>query len=233
LERIVLHAQLEVLMNYPVRFDVAPPPEPRDRLMALLRPILAIPHLVLVGGPALGILGGGYRTGGLGALAILIALFDWIAILATGQPIAGLQAYKRLYLTWRARALAYAAFLRDEYPPFGEGAYPVTLELPELPATRDRVAILLRPLLALPHVVVVMILLLAWAIVAFVSWLWLVVAGTLPISLWRFGRDVMAYSLRVEAYLLLLCDQFPPFSLADDSATNPAGEAARAGGLGV
>jgi hypothetical protein len=205
-------------MGYPVRFEVEAPREPRDRVLALFRPILAIPHLVLVGGPALGILGGGYRAGGLGALAILIAAFDWLTILVTGQPLAGLQPYKRLYLSWRARALAYAAFLRDEYPPFGEGAYPVTLTLPELPVSRDRAAILVRPLLALPHVVVLVVLLIAWAAAAFVSWLWLAITGRMPASLWQFGRDVMAYSLRVEAYVLLLCDEFPPFSLTDPSA---------------
>ncbi len=219
-------------MNYPVRFDVAPPPEPRDRLTALLRPILAIPHLVLVGGPALGILGGGYRAGGFGALAMLIAAFDWIAILITGQAIAGLQSYKRLYLSWRARALAYAAFLRDEYPPFGEGTYAVSLDLPELPVLRDRLKILLRPLMALPHVVVLVVLLFAWALAALLSWLWLSLTGALPPFLWRFGRDVMAYSLRVEAYVLLLCDDFPPFVLNEETVQVTSDEAAIAGGVG-
>ena len=204
-------------MSYPVRFEVAPPPEPRDRVLALFRPILAIPHLLLVGGPALGILGGGYRAGGLGALAILIAAFDWLTILATGKPIAGLQSYKRLYLSWRARTLAYAAFLRDEYPPFGDGAYPVTLTLPDLSVTRDRAAILVRPLLALPHALVLVVLLIAWALSAFLSWAWLALTGRMPATLWQFGRDVMAYSLRVEAYVLLLCDEFPPFSLSEAS----------------
>jgi hypothetical protein len=202
-------------MSYPVRLEVLAPTEPRDRLLALLRPILVIPHLLLVGGPALGVLGGGYRAGGLGALAILIAAFDWVTILVTGQPIAGLQPYKRLYLSWRARTLAYAAFLRDEYPPFGEGAYPATLALPELPVSRDRAAIFGRPLLALPHVLVLVVLLIAWGVAAFVSWLWLALTGGMPPALWQFGRDVMAYSLRVEAYVLLLCDEFPPFSLTD------------------
>lgn len=210
-------------MSYPVRFEVEPPAEPRDRLRALLRPLLAIPHLLLVGGPALGLLGGGYRAGGLGALAILIAVFDWVAILVTGQPIAGLRPYKRLYLTWRARVLAYASFLRDEYPPFGEGPYPVTFVLPEAPAARDRVNILLRPLMALPHLVVLTVLLIAWAVVMVVSWLWLSVTGRMPASLWRFARDVSAYSLRVEAYFLLLQDQFPPFALGEE-AGHPLGE---------
>jgi hypothetical protein len=206
-------------MSHPVHFEVSPPEGPRDRLTALLRPLLVIPHLLLVGGPALGVLGGGYRTGGLGALAILIAFLDWLAILFTGSSLRGLEPFKRLYLCWRARVLAYSAFLRDEYPPFGEGAYPVKLALPPSPETRNRANILLRPLMALPHVVVLALLLIAWCVVGFVSWFCLVFTGRLPPSLWCFTRDVLAYSLRVEAYVLLLHDEFPPFTLGKEDTT--------------
>ncbi len=205
-------------IDHPVHLHVEMPSGQRKRSSALLRPILSVPHLLLVGGPAIGVLGGGYRTGALGALAILLAFFDWIAILFTGSPIAGLDPLKRLYLGWRARVMAYASFLRDEYPPFGEGDYPATLELPPTPTTRDRVDILLRPIYVLPHFVVLAVLLLLWIIVALVSWLWLSISGRLPPGLWRFNRDVIAYSLRVETYALLIHDDFPPFALTDTPA---------------
>lgn len=203
-------------MTHPVRFDVEMPTGPRDRLSALLRPVLVIPHLLLVGGPALGILGGGYRMGALGALACLAALFDWFTILVGRGPIAGLQPWKRLYLDWRARALAYAAFLRDEYPPFGEGPYPTSLQLPPAPARHDLLSVALRPLLLIPHALVLCLLLVAWAVSSLISWGWLVITGRMPASLWRFAREVIAYSLRVESYALLLHDEFPPFALSDE-----------------
>jgi hypothetical protein len=204
--------------NHPVHLRVQMPTGSRNRMTALFRPILAIPHLLLVGGPALGILGGGYRTGALGALAILIALIDWFAILFTGSPIRSLEPIKRLYMRWRAHVLAYAAFLRDEYPPFGEGSYPAELELPPTPETRDRADILLRPVLLIPQVVVLLVLILIWFVVAVVSWIWLSLAGELPSSLWRLNRDICAYSLRVESYALLIHDVFPPFSLSEEPA---------------
>jgi hypothetical protein len=205
------------------------PNGPRNRLTALGRPILAIPHLLLVGGPALGILGGGYRTGALGALAILIALIDWFAILFTGSPIRSLDSLKRLYLGWRAHVLAYAAFLRDEYPPFGEGPYPAELELPPTPETRDRVDILLRPIFLIPQFLVLAVLILLWIVVAVLSWIWLSVLGELPPSLWRLNRDICAYSLRVESYALLIHDVFPPFSLTEEEpSAPPAGESVQA-----
>ena len=90
-------------MTDAVRFHVEPPDGARDRWSALLRPILVIPHAILVGGPFVGFGGGAYRTGALGLLAITSALLDWFAILFTGHPISGLQWFKRLYLGWRAR----------------------------------------------------------------------------------------------------------------------------------
>jgi hypothetical protein len=198
-----------------VRFHVEPPGA-RDRWSALFRPILVIPHAILVGGPFVGFGGGAYRTGALGLLAMTSAILDWFAILFTGRAIAGLQPFKRLYLSWRARVMAYACFLRDEYPPFGDGPYPAWLELPEAPETRDFTSVALRPLLVLPHLVVLFGLLVIAFLVCIGSWFLIVFKGSLGINLWRFTRDVMAYALRVEAYALLIHDRFPAFSLAEE-----------------
>jgi hypothetical protein len=199
--------------NDPVDLEVSPPTGDRDRLTVFARPILALPHALIVGGPVIGIGGGGYRTGTFGLLALLLALFDWVAILATGKPLDGLRELKHAYLRWRARLLVYAAFLRDEYPPFGEGPYPATLQLPDPPAERDRLAVGLRPLLVIPHLVVLALLLLVWVFVAIYTWVVLLVTRRHPPAAWRFGRDVMRYSLRVEAYLLLVHDEFPSFAI--------------------
>jgi hypothetical protein len=204
-------------VNHPVTFTVEKPSGPRNRLTALARPILVIPHALLVGGPILGIGGGGYRSGALGLLAATVAFLDWVAILFTGRPLAGLQGLKRLYLGWRARVLAYACFLRDEYPPFGEdGDYPAVLHLPPDPPERDRLTVGLRLLLLVPHLLVLAALLLAQTVVCIVSWLVITFTGHLGDGLWRFSRDVMAYVLRVEAYALLVHDVYPPFTFAEE-----------------
>src|SRR6185503_8336325 len=98
-------------MIEPVRFHVDPPGA-RDRWGVLFRPILVIPHALLVGGPFVG-LGGSLRTGALGLLAITSAFFDSLSNLVTGHPIEGLKPSKRLYLNSRARVIAYACHLRD------------------------------------------------------------------------------------------------------------------------
>jgi hypothetical protein len=209
------HARTE-----PVRLHVEMPTS-RDSWTALGRPVLVLPHALLVGGPFIGFGAGTYRFGALGLAAATIAAFDWLSILFTGHPVAGLQALKRLYLRWRAHALAYACFLRDEYPPFGEGDYTASLELPETAADRSLPSVALRPLLVLPHLLLLLVLLVAQVAVWMVSWFSLVFTRRMSPALWRFSRDVITYALRVEAYALLIHDQFPAFSLA--SPAEPAG----------
>ena len=114
------------------------------------------------------------------------AILDWFAILFTGHPIGGLQPFKRLYLGWRARVLAYGCFLRDEYPPFGDGPYPATLDLPDEPATREPWTVGLRLFLLVPHLIVVFALMIAALFVWLVSWVWVVATGRLarqPVAL--------------------------------------------------
>jgi hypothetical protein len=211
-------------MSHPVQLHIEPPLGPRSRLKALLRPILALPHILLVGGPAVIFVREGYPFGVLGAVAALCALFDWVAIIATGTPLRGLDRFKRLYLRWRVRTLAYCAFLRDEYPPFDDADYPATVDLPESPESRDRIKVLLRPIFALPHLLILMFLSLVGLLAMFATWVITSLTGRMPPSLWRIGRDVTAYTLRTEAYLLLIHDEFPPFALSDEPplAVNPA-----------
>ena len=80
----------------------------------------------------------------------------------------------------------------------------------------------LRPVLLVPHLVVLFALLVAALVVWLVSWVSIVATGGLPHSLWRFNRDVMAYALRVEAYALLIHDRFPSFDVFSPAAAQPA-----------
>jgi hypothetical protein len=205
-----------------VHFRVEPPGEQRDRWGTVFRPILAVPHAILVGGPLIGFGARAWRTGVFGTLALACAMLDWFAILFTRRPIAGLQPLKRSYLGWRARFLAYACLLRDEYPPFGDGPYPAQVELPAEPEHRDLKTVALRLLLLFPHLVVMFCLLVAQLFVVLVAWFSIAFTRRLSPGLWRFSRDVTSYVLRVEAYGLLLHDAFPSFSLSADAGTQPA-----------
>jgi len=254
--------------GHPVSLSLAPPAGERNRLTVLLRPLLVLPHALLVGVSVL-LLGGtsGHRerswradvnvtpmtigaqwkdrteastsnsgnetksststsheggvdwrfggpaAGALGMAASAVALLDWFAVLFLGNVLVGAQGIKLLYLRWRARVLVYASLLRDEYPPFGEGDHPASLTLVEAPLPRRRGSVFLRPLTVIPHFLVLALLSLPFLVVLVASWVLLLIDRRLPPSFWRFLAGVVQWTLRVEAYLLLIHDEFPPFSL--------------------
>ncbi len=47
-----------------------------------------------------------------------------------------------------------------------------------------------------------------------VAWFAILFTGAYPQSLYAFGVGALTWRLRVEAYLLLMVDDYPPFSLA-------------------
>ena len=109
--------------------------------------------------------------------------------------------------------MAYVALLADEYPPFGDGDYPAVLRLSPPNGDRARMSVAFRPLLAVPHFIVLWALGIAWAIVTLIAWISILISCRYPESLYRFAVGVFRWGARVEAYVLLLRDEYPPFSL--------------------
>ena len=211
---------------HPVDIDVQPALTDRNRLTSAFRIFLALPHIILVGGPiafglsyALHPEGDAHLEWGgagvLGAVAIVAAVIGWFAIVFGSRYPAGLWNLAAFYMRWRVRAVSYTALLRDEYPPFGDGAYPAMLRLDAPTEPRDRLTVAFRPFLALPHIVVLWVLGVAWGITSIVAWFVILFTGRYPESLYGFAVGVFRWSTRVEAYLLLLRDEYPPFSLGE------------------
>ncbi|MBU6483798.1 MAG: DUF4389 domain-containing protein [Betaproteobacteria bacterium] len=213
---------------YPVAYDVAPQLHGRNRLTVLFRLFLAIPQLILVGGPGL-VLGGGlawrfpangdwtwgvhWGGGGvLGAVAFVMAIIAWFAILVANTHPRGLWDFACFYMSWRARAIAYIALLRDEYPPFGDGAYPAHFAVSHPDGPRNKWSVALRIVYVIPQAIVLFFLGIAWCITAVIAWFAILFTGSYPEPLYRFAVGYLRWSLRVESYLLLLRDEYPPFS---------------------
>lgn len=211
--------------RYPVSIDVVTQTAGRNRLTTAFRIILAIPHLILVGAPgfAVGIhneaaSGGGLRwqSGGsnglLGVVAFVGAIISWFAIVFTGRHPRGLWDLANFYMRWRANAVAYIALLRDDYPPFGTGPYPVTYAV-DYPEQRDRVSVGFRLILVIPQIFVLFFMDIAWFVTAVIAWFAILLTGEYPEALYRFGVGMLRWTLRVESYVLLMRDEYPPFSL--------------------
>jgi hypothetical protein len=208
-------------MPYPVSITVEPLIAPRDRLTTAFRLILAIPHLILVGGigfsfagrNAHGSIGGGSETGLLGAVAIFLAIVSWFTIVIAGQHIAGIRQFTLVYLRWRLRAIAYLMLLEDRYPPFGDAPYPASVIVVDPVGPRDRLTVGLRLLLLIPHALVLFFLVCAWWVTTIIAWFAILATGAYPQGLYEFGVGVLRWFMRVEAYGLLLVDEYPPFSM--------------------
>jgi len=211
-------------VDYPVEVRVKPQLEGRDRLTAFFRFFLALPHIILVGAPVASVATwsysrdhGGWEVGSSGGLVsaviAFVVLFAWVYILFMGRTQGQLWRASTWYLRWRVKAIAYMTLLRDEYPPFGEGAYPADLEVSQPTGPRNRLTVFFRILMAIPHLFVLGFLGVAWSFTTAVGRAAILLTGRYPKQLYGFALGVLAWTTRVEAYCLLLRDEYPPFTL--------------------
>jgi hypothetical protein len=150
-----------------------------------------------------------------------VAIIGWFAIVFTGKLPDGLANLICLYVRYNNRTMAYAAFLREEYPPFtfetvpaDPGTYPPvrTGFVPEL-EDRNRLTVGFRFILVIPQLIVLSVLGLVAFLAAVIAFFAVLFTGSWPEGLRTFVVGVMRWSTRVSAYFYLLTDEYPPFSL--------------------
>jgi len=186
--------------GYPLRFDIEYP-EQLSRWLIFVKWLLAIPHFLIL-----------YA---LSAVANIITFIAFFAILFTGRYPRGLFDFVVNIYRWQENVFAYYALFRDEYPPFSweAGKYPVTFQV-DYPESLSRWLIFVKWLLAIPHLIVLLFLYVAALVVWVIVWFAILFTGRFPRGLFDFLVGVSRWSLRVNAYaLLLLRDDYPPFSL--------------------
>lgn len=199
--------------EYPVQLEFDPPTS-QNRLTALLRPILTIPHwiaLIVLGIPA-------------GVVWILASF----SILLTGRYPRGLLRFSIGVTRWSMRVFGYGGmisddalfvggFLTDRYPPFSLGEhpdYPIRLIVPERVEGRNRLTgfFPVRIVLVLPHVIILAILRYIIVLLTIVAWLAAIALGHDPNWLHNILGGYIRWNIRVSAYAGLLVDEYPPFS---------------------
>jgi hypothetical protein len=130
----------------------------------------------------------------IGAAAYVLAVVSWVSLLITGTQPRGIREFTLYYLRWRTRGLAYMTLLRDEYPPFGDGEYGAHVTVEEPDAGRPLDTIAFRPLLVIPHLVVVALLAIGWFVTTVIAWLAILLTGSYPSRLYAFGVRVMRWA---------------------------------------
>jgi hypothetical protein len=210
----------EQTATYPARLEIDYP-EQLSRLTTLLRLLWAIPIVIIItlitesGAGTVSVSDDGdtvRNTGGtvVGGLAI-----------ATALMIVFRQRYPRWWFDFQyalarfsARVGAYLALMRDEYPSTeDEQAVHLDLEYPDVQRL-NRWLPLVKWLLAIPHYIVLVFLILLALLAIVVAWFAILITGRYPRPLFDYVLGVGRWALRVQAYaIFMLTDRYPPFAL--------------------
>jgi hypothetical protein len=83
------------------------------------------------------------------------------------------------------------------------------------PSPQSRVTVLFRIFMAIPQLIVVYMLGVAAYVITFIGWFGALFTGRLPVFAADFLTGYLRWLSRVYAYLYLLTDEYPPFTLAD------------------
>jgi hypothetical protein len=176
---------LELEIDYPDRLS---------RGLIFVKWLLAIPHFIVLAF--------------YGMLVSLIVWLAWFVILFTKRYPDSLFKLVLDYMRWTANVNAYVMFQRDEYPPFGDGPYPVRLDL-AYPAELSRWLIFIKWLIVIPNIFVYALVGLA----LFIAWWVILITGSMPRGLFDFITGANRWGYRINAYTWLMTDKYPPFSL--------------------
>jgi uncharacterized protein DUF4389 len=187
--------------DYPARFDIEYP-EGLSRWKIFVKWLLAIPQFIIV-----------TLLQWVGSVMVLIAFF---AILFTKKWPRGMFDFMVQIQRWTANTYTYALTLqRDEYPPFSgdSGQYPVLLEV-DYDENLSRWMIFVKWLLAIPHFIALIFVLLAAYVVIFIAFFAILFTGRYPRGMFDFVTGAGRWTMRVNAYAgWLMTDKYPPFSL--------------------
>ena len=117
---------------------------------------------------------------------------------------------------FQSRIAAYLALLTDQYPStVEEQAVHLEIDYPDVKRDLNRWLPLVKWFLAIPHYIVLLILVPLSVFAIVFTWFAILFTGRYPRGLFDFVVGVGRWGLRVRAYaFLLVTDQYPPFSLS-------------------
>lgn len=184
---------------HPVQFSV-PYSEGLSRGLIFVKWLLAIPHFIVL-----------YF---LNIAFMLVTLVAFFSILFTTRYPEGLFKFAVGARRWYANVSAYIFLLRDEYPPFSidEGEYAVVFTV-DRADPMNRFLPLIKWLLVIPSLIVVSVLMFVAFVVTIIAWFAILFTGRYPEGMFQFVVGTLRWNERVTAYVYLLTDAYPPFSL--------------------
>jgi hypothetical protein len=204
--------------THPVEFAVDYPERQLNRLSTALRPLFAIPVLVV-----LALLGGPAFAGGDGGGLFFIGLASGLIVVPPLLTIVFRQKYPRwwfdfnlAFMQFDNRVMSYLLLLRDEFPSTDEEqSVHLQVAYPDVRTDLNRWMPLVKWFLAIPHYVVLLVLDVGVVLAAIAAWVYIVCTGRYPQRLFLFIVGVMRWHNRVVGYAFaLVTDRYPPFRLS-------------------
>ena len=154
-----------------------------------------------------------------GLVTGLVSIGGWFAALFSGRLPEWAVEWITRYGRFQWRVYSYAGFMRKEYPSFSPP--PGDPDPHDDPAAvgfssqtePSRGLLLVKWLILFPHYVVLYVLSIAVGVVQLIAAFAILFTGAWPEGMRRFVIGYYRWSTRVYAYLYMLSDEYPPFSL--------------------
>ena len=136
--------------------------------------LLAIPHFAVLYG--------------LRVLGQVVAVISWFAIVFTGQLPESFANLQSMWMRYEFRTYTFALFMREDYPPFAFAMTPtdggedrrVAVTLRPALTDRNRLTVGFRIILVIPHVIVLVLLGVAAAVVSIIAFFAVLFTGRWP-----------------------------------------------------
>ncbi len=190
--------------SFPLQLDLEAP-DTIARWRPLVNWLLAIPQLIVLYG--------------LGIVQGIIWILAFFAILFTGRMPDSFFGFITMTHRYQWRVTSFLLFMRESYPPFefstvgpDPGDDPARVSVEPAP-TLSRGLIFVKWLLAFPHYIVLFVLGIAAYVVVIIGFFAVLITGKWPESLRNFVVGVVRWSTRVNLYIYLVTDTYPPFTL--------------------
>jgi hypothetical protein len=186
------------------------------RLTVLVRLLLLIPQFI-----ALWVLG---------IVTFFVAIAAWFAALVLGRLPEWAANFLSGYVAYYTRVYASMYLLIDSYPPFAFSApeSPVQVELH--PGELNRLAVFFRIILVIPAAIVAAVVESGWHALAFFCWLTVLIMGRTPEPLFDATSAILRYSMRMQAYFLMLSSSYPKRLFGDGTVVGALPPGTVAGG---
>ena len=190
------------MKQYPVTLKIAYSETP-IKLTALIRLVLVIPIIIV--------------------LTLISSHAESLSV-AVALMILFREKYPKWWFDWNLaltkfwlRIAAYGLLMRDEYPSTDDDqSIQVDIPYPDVKKDLNRWMPLFKWILVIPHLIVLLFIFIAVVVCSVFAWFAILFTGKCPKVIFDFVEGFLRWSLRVNAYAILLTtDEYPPFRLRE------------------